>query len=76
MKTKLISLLFTAILLSGCVATYPPPPPEPVVYYGYYGEYYGPYYYNPSGVIVFGTPYGWCGHYYGRPAPYGFHRYR
>jgi hypothetical protein len=76
MKTKLASLLFSVILLSGCIATYPPPSPEPVVYYGYYGEYYGPYYYGPSGVIVFGAPYGWRGRYYYGPVPYGFHRYR
>lgn len=77
MNLKLISLLFGLALVAGC-ATYVGPP-EPVVYYGWYGEYYGPYWWGPSGVVVYGNPPHWGGHYYygphfyyrGAPAPHG-----
>ena len=73
-KLKLISLLFGLSLFAGC-ATYVGPP-EPVVYYGYYGDYYGSYYYGPSGIVL-GSPYGWHGHYYyGGPRGYYHGGYR
>ena len=79
MKTKLLSAIVGIALLAGCatqVAVGPVPPPEPVVYYGWYGNYYGPYYWDGP-VVVFGCPaygwHGWHGHYY---HPHGPVHYR
>ena len=77
MKTKLSALLLIGFVflstLTGCVTAvgYDGPP----VYYGYYNGYYGPYYWGPSGVVVFGHPPGWHGRYYhyGPPRPPGPH---
>ena len=64
MKTQLIALLMGVALLAGCATEVAVgPPPEPFVYYGWYGGYYGPYYWDGP-VIVFGAPHGWHGHYY------------
>lgn len=63
---KLIGLLAGLTILAGCateVGVGYVPPPEPVVYYGWYGGYYGPYYWNGP-VIIYGAPHGWHGHYY------------
>jgi hypothetical protein len=66
MKLKLMILLIGMSLFVGCATQVAigPFPPEPVVYYGWYGGYYGPYYWGPTGEIVFGAPYGWRGYYY------------
>jgi len=65
---KLIGLLAGLVLLAGCatevgVTYYDPFPP---VYYGWYGGYYGPYYWNGP-VVVHGCPRGWHGNYHGGP---------
>jgi hypothetical protein len=65
---KLIGLLSGLVLLAGCatevgVTYYDPFPP---VYYGWYGGYYGPYYWNGP-VVVYGHPHRWHGNYHGGP---------
>ena len=52
------------VFLTGCATEVAVGPPEPVVYYGWYGSYYGPYYWDGP-VIVYGCPHGWHGHYHG-----------
>ena len=74
MRKKLISMLLGLSFLAGCVIA-PDPMPESVVYYGSYGDYYGPYYYGPSGVIIIGAPLGWHGHYYHGPSRGYYHGY-
>ena len=62
-KLKLIVILIGMTILSGCATS---GPPEPVVYYGWYGSYYGPYYWDGP-VIVYGTPYRYHGYYWHSP---------
>lgn len=80
MKTMLYALLVALMIgVSGCATDAAVgvgvviETPAPIVYYGWYGSYYGYYYWNgPS--IVYGCPpwgwHGWHGHYYHRPPVY------
>ena len=75
-------LIVNLLFISGCAAYVTPVgvgvvAPEPVVYYGWYDGYYGPYYWGPSGgVVVFGAPHGWHGHYYHGGSYRGWHGHR
>lgn len=68
MKISKILILIGLLSFAGCT-TYVSGP-VPVVYYGWYGDYYGYYYWDSSGIIVYGCPPRWHGHYY-----YGPHFY-
>ena len=60
MKTKLTLLTLVLARVAGCVSIGPP-----VVYCGWYGSYWGPYYWDDAQKkMVTGKPEGWTGHYH------------